>query len=194
MKKIFLIQILCFAAWMAVAQQPGAKKPPLSPEATFTQQFGESQITVQYARPSARNRKIFGGIVPFDSLWRTGAGECTTLNFKEDIIIGDKKLAAGKYSLFTIPRADEWTIILNSDVSMHGIFGYDSKKDVHRFTVKSVKTERFYETFTLEINDFTQQGGASLNLIWENTLVKIPLQNPLYMTGATEAKSSGNKQ
>lgn len=186
MKKIFLIQILCFAAWMAVAQQPSAKKPPLSPEATFTQQFGESQITVQYARPSARSRKIFGGIVPFDSLWRTGAGECTTLNFKEEVIIGDKKLAAGKYSLFTIPRAEEWTIILNSDVGLHGNFGYDPKKDLHRFTVKSVKTERFYETFTIEINDFTQQGGASLNLIWENTLVKIPLQNLLYIAGETQ--------
>ena len=188
MKKLLIIKALCFVAWAAVAQQPAAKKPPLSPEAAFTQQFGESEIAVQYARPSARGRKIFGGIVPFDSLWRTGAGESTTLNFKAEVMIGDKKMAAGKYALFTIPRADEWTIVLNSDVSLHGIFGYDVKKDVHRFIVKPMKTDRFYETFTVEINDFNQQGGASLNLIWENTMVKIPLQNPPYMVAETGVK------
>jgi hypothetical protein len=188
MKKLLIIKALCFVAWAAIAQQPAAKKPPLSPEAAFTQQFGESEILVQYARPSARGRKVFGGIVPFDSLWRTGAGESTTLVFKEDVVISDKKIAAGKYALFTIPRADEWTIVLNSDTGLHGIFGYDQKKDLHRFTVKSAKTERFYETFTIEINDFDQHGGASLNLIWENTLVKIPLQNPLYMVADAATK------
>jgi tetratricopeptide (TPR) repeat protein len=183
MKKILIINVLCFLALTIFAQQPAAKvdfkSPTPSPEAAFTQQFGGSEIGVAYARPSARGRKVFGTLVPFDSIWRTGASECTTLKFKEEVIIGGKKMAAGKYALFTIPSADEWTIILNSDTTLHGAFGYDAAKDLHRFKVKSVKIDRFYETFTIEINDFTPTGEASLNLIWENTLVRIPLKSGL---------------
>ena len=101
--------------------------------------------------------------------------------------MGDQKVAARKYALFTIPRADEWTIVLNSDTTLHGIFGYNTAKDVLRFNVKSVKTDRFYETLTIEINDFTPQGAASLNIIWENTMVKIPLKSPLFMTAENAA-------
>lgn len=171
---------------IALAQQP-IKKPTASPEAAFTQQFGDSEIQVQYARPLTRGRKIFGSLVPFDTLWRTGAGECTTINLKEEVIIGGKKLSAGKYSLFTIPSANAWTVILNSDVSMHGTSGYDANKDVHRFAVKPTQTDRYYETFTIEINDMMPNGDASLNIIWENTLVKIPLQSPLYLITQTSA-------
>ena len=188
MKKIIIVHALLLISLGAYAQQPNHKKPAASPEAAFTQQFGESEIQVQYARPSAKGRKIFGGLVPFDSLWRTGAGDCTTITFKEDVMIGDKKMGAGKYSLFTIPRPNDWTIVLNSDVSMHGTMGYDSQKDVHRFIAKSAKTDRFYETFTIEINDFTPQGEASLNIIWENTMAKIPLKRPLFMTDETTVK------
>ena len=184
MKKVLIFNVLLFLSGFVLAQQP-VKKPTPSPEAAFTQQFGESEIQVAYARPSAKGRKIFGGLVPFDSLWRTGAAECTVLTLKEDVIIGGKKMGAGKYSLFTIPSANEWIVILNSDVSMHGTFGYDAKKDVHRFTVKPLKIDRFYESFTIEINDFTPQGSASLNIIWENTMVQIPLQSPVFMVAET---------
>lgn len=184
MKKALIINMLLFISGFVLAQQP-VKKPISSPEAAFTQQFGESEIQVAYARPLARGRKIFGGLVPFDTLWRTGASECTVLTLKEDVIIGGKKMGAGKYSLFSIPTANDWTIVLNSDVSLHGTGGYDAKKDVHRFPAKSMKTDRFYETFTIEINDMMPNGDASLNLIWENTLVKIPLQSPLYAVAQT---------
>jgi Protein of unknown function (DUF2911)/Protein of unknown function (DUF3347) len=183
MKKILLINALCFSALTIFAQQSASKvdfkSPTPSPEAAFTQQFGGSEIQVAYARPLARGRKIFGALVPFDSIWRTGASDCTSLKFKEEIIVGGKKMAAGKYALFTIPRAEEWTIILNSDTTLHGAFGYNEAKDVHRFTVKPAKTDRFYETCTIEINDFTPSGEASLNIIWENTIVKIPLKSLL---------------
>ena len=184
MKNLLIVNALFFLSGFALAQQP-VKKPTSSPEAAFTQQFGDSEIQVQYARPSAKGRKIFGGLVPFDTLWRTGASECSVLTLKEDVIIGGKKLGAGKYSLFTIPSANEWTVILNADVSMHGTNGYDAKKDVHRFSVKPMKTARFYETFTIEINDFTPQGSASLNILWENTMVQIPLQSPIFMVAET---------
>jgi hypothetical protein len=181
MKKILIINTLMMIGFCTNAQQTPTKKPFASPEASFSQQFGESEIQVSYARPLARGRKIFGGLVPFGTMWRTGAADCTVLTLKEDVIIGGKKLGAGKYSLFTIPAENEWTVILNSDVSMHGTSGYDAKKDVHRFTAKSIKTDRFYESFTIEINDLMPNGDASLNLIWENTLVKIPLQSPHFV-------------
>ena len=176
MKKVLIINMLCLLATGIFAQEPAKKSLPKSYEAAFTQQFGDSEIQVAYARPLARGRKIFGALIPFDSLWRTGANDCTTLKFKEEVIVGDKKIGAGKYSLFTIPSANEWTIILNSETTMHGTSGYDAQKDVHRFKVKSEKTERFYENFTIEINDINVKGEASLNLIWENTMVKIPLK------------------
>ncbi len=176
MKKVLIINLLCLLTIWLNAQEATKKSLPKSYEAAFTQQFGDSEIQVQYARPLARGRKIFGALVPFDSLWRTGAGECTSIKFKEEVIVGDKKIAVGKYSLFTIPSTNEWTIILNSETTMHGTSGYDAQKDVHRFKVKSEKTERFYETFTIEINDINTKGEASLNLIWENTMVKIPLK------------------
>jgi Protein of unknown function (DUF2911) len=182
MKNILIISVLCLMMGNLNAQDKyetkvNFKAPTPSTEASFTQQFGESEIKVSYARPLARGRKIFGALVPYDSVWRTGASDCTTLKFKEAVIMGDTKVAAGKYALFTIPRADEWTIILNTDTTLHGSFGYESAKDVHRFKVKPQKSERFYETFTIEINDFDVKGEASLNLIWENTIVKIPLKS-----------------
>ena len=176
MKKILIVNMLCLLATSIFAQEPAKKTLPKSYEAAFTQQFGDSEIQVAYARPLARGRKIFGALVPFDSLWRTGAGDCTTIKFKEEVVVADKKIGVGKYSIFTIPSATEWTIILNSETTMHGISGYDAQKDVHRFKVKSEKTDRFYENFTIEISDINVKGEASLNLIWENTMVKIPLK------------------
>jgi Protein of unknown function (DUF2911)/Protein of unknown function (DUF3347) len=178
MKKVLIINMLCVFGFTMQAQEQFKRNPPKSPEAAFTQQFGDSEIQVAYARPLARGRKIFGGLVPFDSLWRTGASDCTTLKLKEEVVIGDKKVGAGKYALFTIPRVNEWIIILNSDTTLHGTNGYDAQKDVYRFNIKPMKSDRFYETFTIEINDINAKGEGSLNLIWENTMVKIPL-NPM---------------
>ena len=179
MKKLLMASLSLLFVWACYAQTPTKKAdfkvPTASPDATFTQHFGESEIKVTYGRPLARGRKVFGNLVPFDSLWRTGAGDCTTIELSEEVGIGGKKMAPGKYALFTIPGIEEWTIVLNSDVSLHGAFGYTAQKDVHRFKVKAHKTERFYEIFTIEINDFAADGSASLNLIWENTQVKIPL-------------------
>jgi hypothetical protein len=177
MKNVLIINLLCFLNCVVQAQE--FKSPAPSPEAAFTQQFGGSEIQVAYARPLMRGRKIFGGLVPFDTIWRTGANDCTTLTFKEEVIIGNKIMPAGKYALFTIPSKEEWTIILNSDTTLHGTNGYDMKKDLHRFKVKPNVLDNVQETFTIEINDFKPQGDAFLNLIWETTLVRIRLKSPI---------------
>lgn len=172
-----LLSVLSFGIFAQASDSKATlKAPTASPDATLVQNFGESDITVTYGRPSARGRKIFGQLIPFDSLWRTGANDCTALALRETVIIGGKKIPVGKYSLFSIPAQEEWTLILNRDATLHGAFGYDSQVDIHRFKVKPEATGRFYETFTIEFGDFNPRGESSLNLMWENTMVKIPLQ------------------
>jgi Protein of unknown function (DUF2911) len=179
MKQLLTIFLIGFSASVSSQEKISFLTPPPSPEASFTQQLVKGEITITYSRPLARGRKVFGGLVPFDSLWRTGASGATTIYLTEEIIIGDKTLNAGKYALFTIPGEKEWTIIINADTALHGAFGYDSKKDIHRFKVKSEKSHSFLEAFTIELNEITNKGGGSLSLIWENTLVKIPIKSPV---------------
>ena len=178
MKKILIINILCLLSISLFSQEKiKLKTPAASPEAAFTQEIGMTELQVAYARPLARGRKIYGDLVPFGKIWRTGASDCTTLKFLDDLTIGDKKITAGKYALFTIPNLNEWTIIINTDTTLHGTTGYDDKKDVYRFKVKPSKTARFYETFTIELNDINARSEGFLNLIWENTMVQIPIKS-----------------
>jgi Protein of unknown function (DUF2911) len=177
MKQLLTVILTGFSALLFSQEKVSFPTPPPSPEASFTQQLVKGKITVTYSRPLARGRKVFGELVPFDSLWRTGAGDATTIHVTEEIIIGGKTLSAGKYALFTIPGEKEWTIIINADTTLHGDFGYDSKNDIHRFTVNSGKSHSFSEAFTIELSEITSRGGGSLNLCWENTLVKIPVKS-----------------
>ena len=177
MKKISTILLILFATVTTAQDQVSFLTPPASPEASFTQQLVNGEITVHYSRPLARGRKIFGGLVPFDSLWRTGASGATTIQLSEEIIISDKRFQAGKYALFTMPGEKEWTIIINADTTLHGAFGYDSKKDLHRFKVQSLRSEIFYEAFTIDLTEITSRGDGFLSLSWENTSVKIPLKS-----------------
>lgn len=177
MKKILPMILIAFSTSLFAQEKVNFFMPPASPEASFTQQLVNGEITISYSRPLVRGRKIFGGLVPYDSLWRTGASGATTIFITEEIIVGDKNLTKGKYALYTIPGEKEWTVIINGDTTLHGAFGYDSKKDIHRFKVKSEKSHSFSEAFTIELNEITNKGGGFLNLIWENTLVKIPIKS-----------------
>ena len=178
MKLLLLIIFTGFSTSSFSQEKINFLTPPPSPEASFTQQLVNGEVTITYSRPMARGRKVFGGLVPFDSLWRTGASGATTIHLSEEIIMGNKVLKAGKYALFTIPGEKEWTIIINADTTLHGAFGYDMKKDIHRFNVKSEKSHSFSEAFTIDLNELTRTGEGVLSLTWENTLVKIPLKSP----------------
>lgn len=179
MKKIITILLILSASSVTAQGKVSFATPPSSPEASFTQQLVNGEITVSYSRPLARGRKIFGGLVPFDSIWRTGAGGATTIHSSEEIIIGDKLLQAGKYALFTIPGEKEWTVILNADTTLHGASGYDRKKDLHRFKVQPIRSQVFYEAFTIDLAEITSRGDGFLSLNWENTSLRIPLKSPL---------------
>lgn len=178
MKKTILTGLIILQSLLLSAQDKvQIRITSASPAASFEQEVGSGKIKITYSRPLVRGRKIFGELVPFDKLWRTGASDCTVITTSEDISFGNNVLKAGSYSIFSIPSINEWTIIVNSDTTLHGETGYDEKKDIMRFKVPLEKSPNFYETFTIELNDINSKGEAFLKILWENTMVKIPVKS-----------------
>ncbi len=164
--KIGLMLVSTLCAFGLAAQ---TEFPSLSPKGSVEQKVGITTISIEYERPIARGRTIFGELVPYKTLWRTGAGNGTKIKFDDDVVIAYEKIPAGRYSLFTIPDKQEWTIILNSDTTVYGLGGYDKVKDVVRFKTKVKTTDRYYEAFTVDID--LMEANAELNISWENTAV-----------------------
>jgi len=148
--------------------------PEPSPPTTVKQKVGFTDLTITYSRPAVKGRTVFGKLVPYGELWRTGASDATILTTSEPMTVAGKPLPAGSYSLFTIPTRTEWTVILNSYTEGHGTAGYEAKNDVLRFTVKPDSSVRFYESFTIEVQDLVNN-QADLYLTWANTSVHFPL-------------------
>ena len=159
MKKLHLTLVLfcCLCTLGAVAQEK-----PLSPQETVEAKIDGVSTTIVYCRPSARGRTMIGGKEPFGQVWRTGANAATTITFDKDVKIEGKDLPAGKYSLFTIPNKDEWTIIFNSVHTQWGHYDYDKSKDVLRVPAKVEKPKAFVETFTISTDK------NKITLAWEN--------------------------
>lgn len=155
------------SCWKLSAQE--LQLPVPSPLGIVSQQIGLTTATVTYSRPSMKGRKIFGGLVPFDEVWRTGANACTKIEFDTPVMINGQNVPAGSYSLFTIPGENEWTIILNKTTTYWGAFGYKQDADLMRFTVKPLP-HASTETFTIDFADI-KPGSATLGMYWENTLV-----------------------
>ena len=153
------------------------KTPQPSPLQTVTQRVGITDITVEYSRPGMKERKVFGDLVPFGELWRTGANSATKVSSAGGFMFGSLKVEPGDYSLFTIPDKTEWTIILNRDPKTNTT-RYDQKQDVGRFKVKVSKAPTKYETFTI---DFTNLGDSTalMRLLWDQTMIEIPISTPV---------------
>ena len=164
--KVYLILLLTLPTFGLVAQ---TEFPSLSPKGSIEQNVGITTISIEYERPIARGRKVFGGLVPYKTIWRTGAGNGTKIKFDNAVVIDDKVIPAGQYSLFTIPDKQEWTIILNSNATIYGLESYDELKDVIRFKTKVEITDRYYESFTVDIDLI--EANSELNISWENTRV-----------------------
>lgn len=148
--------------------------PSLSPPGKLTQTVGQATVTVAYERPAARGRKIFGRLVPWNEVWRTGAGYCTRIGFDREVRLGQQTVPAGKYALLTIPRPDYWTIILNRDTTLYGSRDYDPAKDVIRFDVPAERSSRFYESLTIDV-DITPN-DAEIYVSWTDQTVHFPLE------------------
>lgn len=151
------------------------KLPALSPKSTIHQEFSTSFIEINYSRPSARGRNVFGDIINYGQVWRTGANAATTITFGEDVIIADKTVKAGKYSLYTIPGKDQWEVIINENTGNWGAAGYDTEDDVVRLIVKTRSLKDAVQTFTINIENITFNSCA-IELSWDKTKVAIPVK------------------
>src|SRR5688572_5409743 len=149
--------------------------PPVSPRATITQKVGLTSVSVNYSRPSVSGRKIFGDLVPYGQVWRTGANQSTKITFAESVTLEGNRVPAGKYALYTIPGANQWTIIIHRDTTLWGSDKYDPKNDLMRFTVPSQKTNENVEAFTIDFTNYTQN-SADIEFLWAKTAVKFRIE------------------
>ncbi|QCK15496.1 DUF2911 domain-containing protein [Mangrovivirga cuniculi] len=166
---IFSIIALTLIMFTANAQQ-GIQLPQPSPSAKLSQAVGLSTIEVEYSRPGAKGREIFGSLVPYDQIWRTGANASTKITLSDDFTFEGKEVPAGKYALYTIPGKDSWDIIIHKNLELWGAGGYDESNDLIKFSVKPSKSKSFFETFTIEFSNlgFTD---AMMDIKWGNTVV-----------------------
>ena len=171
MKKIF-ISALCLAA-LSVAEAQ-LKTPAPSTTQTIKQDVGLGSIEISYSRPNMKGRKIFGDLVPFDKVWRTGANSATTLTFTDDVTIGGTQVPAGKYGLLSIPSATEWTLILTKQLDVTSPAAYKMESDVVRVKAKPVAMPFATETFTAMFGDI-KDNSANLGLMWDKTYVELPI-------------------
>ena len=152
--------------------------PQPSPKSTISQKVGLTTVKVDYSRPSARGRKIIGGLVRYGDIWRTGANKNTTVSFSDPINIVGKSLAAGKYALYTRPSADQWEVYFYKKNNMgDASSNWEEDQVVLSLSVPSVYFDPMVESFTITFSDL-KSGGATLNLIWEHTLVALPFEVP----------------
>jgi hypothetical protein len=147
--------------------------PQASPTSTVKQRVGLSDLEVVYSRPSVKGRDVFGALVPFNTVWRTGANACTKFTTSTDITFGGTELKAGKYALFTIPNEEEWTVIISNQVDLWGEMGYSQDGDVLRVTVQPEASD-FDESFTMGFSDLSTS-GANLVIEWADLAVKVPV-------------------
>lgn len=171
-----LLFVFGWTATALFAQTPKVDFPQASPTATLKQHVGLTDIEINYSRPSVKGRKIFGDLVPFGQVWRTGANSSTKISFSTDVKLNGNVVPAGKYALFTIPGENEWTIILSKNTNGFGAFGYKPDEDLLRFKVTPVQlAETSIETFAIEFNHIRDE-TALLELVWEHTVVPIHLE------------------
>lgn len=174
MKITRTILVLLVALGINNSLNAQVKLPSPSSTQTIIQEFGLGKVTLVYARPNVKGRKMFGGMEPMDKVWRTGANANTVITFTEAVKIEGQDLPAGEYSLFSIPSKSEWTIIFSKNAKQWGAYTYDQKDDALRVKVKPTTTKELTETFTMQFANVTES-KATLNLAWENTAVAVNL-------------------
>ncbi len=165
--------VVAIAAISSTSLKAQLKIPAPSPLQTVKQAFAMSDITVEYSRPSAKGRVVFGDVVPFGKTWRTGANGSTKITFGEDVKVEGNAVPAGTYALYSVPNKDSWEIIIYKDLTLGGnVANYKKENDVAHFTVKPKALNDKVETFTIDLADITAT-SVNIQLNWENTRVDI---------------------
>ena len=170
------LSIAAFAL-LGFSAQAQLDVPAPSPAAVLTQKFGLTEVKVEYSRPSAKGRKIMGDVVPFGAIWRTGANSATKFTTTDSITIMGQGLPKGTYVLLTRPNKDKWEVIFNKNMNVSA-FDYKPSDDVVRVSVPAQTLPFNVESFTISIGDLNNT-SASLELMWENTVVRVPMTNDI---------------
>lgn len=171
--------LLVLTTLFAFALSAQMQLPRPSPKASLTQTVGLTDVTITYSRPGVKDRAIWGALVPYDEVWRTGANEATKITFSNEVSVGGQKLPAATYSLHTIPSKDEWTIIFNKSADQWGSYSYDATQDALRIKVKPEQAP-FMEWMLFSIPQMTQN-SATIELRWEK--LRVPFTIDLDTTG-----------
>ncbi len=172
MRKLIFFAV-AVTAFLSVKAQ-SIKTPAPSPPQTIKQDFGISSIELSYSRPGVKGRKVFGDLVPYGKVWRTGANNATTINFADDVTIGTAKIPAGKYGLLTIPDKDSWAIIITKQLDVTSPAAYKQENDLVRINVKPMTMKDKMETFTMQFAN-VKPSTCELQIMWENTAVTLPI-------------------
>ncbi|MCF8246399.1 MAG: DUF2911 domain-containing protein [Saprospiraceae bacterium] len=176
MKKVFLTLATFMAVGCLTLATAQIKTPAPSPGAKIIQTVGLTDITVEYSRPSMKGRTIFGGLVPYGEMWRTGANKNTMVTFSAPVNIAGKDLKAGTYALFTVPGQTEWEIIFYTDTENWGTpEKWDAAKEAVRFKAKAEKIDFGIESFMIDLGDLTND-GCVVGIGWEKTWVSFPIK------------------
>ncbi len=175
--KSTLLALAILAGQTSFAQ--GLKIPAPSPGQTIKQAFALSDVTIDYSRPSAKGRVIYGELVPFGKIWRTGANGATKITFGEDVKVEGNDLKAGTYALYTIPNKDSWEILFYKDLTLGGnVADYKKENEVLRFVVKPTVINSMVETFAINVSDITSS-TANIELVWEKTRVAFKIASDI---------------
>jgi len=166
--------ILGLAALALTLPANAQELPQPSPTSTVDQRIGLTDFSITYSRPATRGRAIFGDLVPYNQVWRTGANRCVILNASTDFTMNGNAVSAGEYALFTIPGETEWTIILSTQTDLWGSAGYSQDNDVVRVTAPAANGD-FDESFAIGFKSLNPSGGE-LVLEWANTEVSVNLE------------------
>lgn len=192
MKKTFSLLCLVLASGYTFAQ---VELPVPSPKARVEQRVGLTDVSIDYSRPAVNGRKIWGGLVPYDKVWRTGANSATAITFGKDVEIGGKPVKAGEYALFSIPSASEWTFIINSNEGQKGSTEHKEALDIARVKAKPVTVAGNKERLEFTIDPVSDNEGT-VTLRWETLAVSFPfttntLKNAESSIQAFEKKTGG---
>lgn len=183
MKKLIIAVILLLAITGGASAQdfPALDKSPLD-VVYFPANFAHDRkpgekalLKVTYSRPHKNGRELFGQLIPYGKVWRTGANEATEIKVYQDLELGGKKVKAGTYSLFTIPGEKAWTLILSHDLDYWGAYSYNEKNDVLRVTAPVANLNQPLENFTIRLNEKAAHNGV-MQLAWDKTLVEVPFK------------------
>ncbi len=166
-----LFQLFCAVALVAFVatgvEAQDDKNKRKSPPMETTGNVGDAQVTINYSAPSVNGRSIFGDLVPYGEIWRTGANEATTMEVSKKVMIDGHELAAGKYALLTIPGEDKWTIVFNADHDQWGAYNYDQSKDVLRVEVDAKTLDKPAEQLTIGLKE--HEGTSWVSIKWAGT-------------------------